>query len=53
MLFIEVRAMKDLGEVLLPESGKVKLMKNQTYYLRRSEVDPLIKRGELVEVNPR
>ena len=49
-LFIEVRVHKDYGTVLLPESGEVRLQKNTTHLLRRSEVDHLIKRGIMSEV---
>ena len=49
-LFIEVRVNKDYGTVTLPESGEVKLQKNSTHLLRRSEVDNLIKRGIMSEV---
>ena len=42
-LFIEVRINKDLGSMMLPESGQVLLQKNTTHLLRRSEVDSLIK----------
>ena len=49
-LFIEVRVNKDYGNVTLPESGEVKLQKNTTHLLRRSEVDHLIKRGIMTEI---
>ena len=49
-LFLEVRINKDYGSVVLPESGEVKLQKNTTHLLRRSEVDHLIKRGIMAEV---
>ena len=49
-LFIEVRVHKDYGTVILPESGEVRLQKNTTHLLRRSEVDHLIKRGIMSEV---
>mmetsp|Transcript_13091 Transcript_13091/g.22095 ORF Transcript_13091/g.22095 Transcript_13091/m.22095 type:complete len:147 (-) Transcript_13091:20-460(-) len=49
-LFIEVRVNKDYGVVMLPESGEVRLQKNTTHLLRRSEVDNLIKRGIMAEV---
>ena len=42
-LFIEVRIKKDLGEMVLPESGQVLMQKDTTHLLRRSEADPLIK----------
>ena len=49
-MFIEVRVNKDYGTVVLPESGEVRLMKNTTHFLRRTEVDHLIKRGIMSEV---
>ena len=49
-LYIEVRVRKDYGIVMLPESGEVRLQKNSTHLLRRSEVDNLIKRGIMSEV---
>ena len=38
-LYIEVRIKKDLGQMVLPESGQVLLQKNTTHLLRRTEVD--------------
>ena len=49
-LFLEVRVNKDYGTVMLPESGEVRLQKNSTHLLRRTEVDHLIKRGIMAEV---
>ena len=49
-IFIEVRVNKDYGVVILPESGVVRLLKNSTHFLRRTEVDHLLKRGILSEV---
>ena len=49
-LFIEVRVNKDFGTITLPESGEVKLQKNSTHLLRRSEADHLIKRGIMSEI---
>ena len=49
-LFLEVRVNKDYGNVILPESGEVRLQKNTTHLLRRSEVDHLIKRGIMAEI---
>ena len=49
-LFIEVRINKDLGSMMLPESGQVLLSKNTNHLLRRSEVDSLIKQGVADEV---
>ena len=49
-LFLEVRVNKDYGTVVLPESGEVRLQKNTTHFLRRTEVDHLIKRGVVHEI---
>ena len=49
-LFIEVRVNKDFGTITLPESGEVKLQKNPTHLLRRTEADHLIKRGIMLEI---
>ena len=50
-LFIEVRVLKDQGQLHLPESGVVNLKKNTTQLLRRTEVDHLIKKGIVAEVS--
>ena len=42
-LFIEVRVKKDMGVVILPDSGEVNLQKNTVHLLRRNEVDAFIK----------
>ena len=42
-LFIDVRMHKDLGSMILPESGQVLLQKDTVHLLRRSEADSLIK----------
>ena len=49
-LFIEVRVKQDFGTVVLPESGAVNLAKGTTHLLRRTEVDHLIKRGIVDQV---
>ena len=49
-LFIEVRVNQDYGTVVLPESGAVNLAKGTTHLLRRTEVEHLIKRGILDQV---
>lgn len=47
-LFIEVRVKQSgYGTVMLPESGEVNLAMGTTHFLRRSEVDHLIKKGVL------
>ena len=42
-LFIEVKILKDHGTVILPESGQIVLKKGTTQYLRRTEVEHLMK----------
>ena len=49
-LFVEVRVLEDLGEVVLAESGTVKLTKGSTHLLRRTEVSALVKQGVVAEV---
>ncbi len=49
-LFISVQILKDLGEVILGESGPVKLVKNQRIDLRRGDADHLIRQGKAKEV---
>jgi len=48
-LFVEIRALEDINKVKT-KGGEVKLEKNMTYYLRRSDIDYLLKKG-LVEIN--
>ncbi|KAI8917189.1 hypothetical protein PhCBS80983_g00044 [Powellomyces hirtus] len=45
-LFVEVRVLKDCGEVQT-ESGAVRLVKNSQHYLRRTDVEPFITAGYL------
>ncbi|KAJ3156675.1 DNA replication protein psf1 [Geranomyces michiganensis] len=45
-LFVEVRVLKDCGEVQT-ESGAVRLVKNSQHYLRRTDVEPYITAGYL------
>ena len=49
-LFIEVRVKKDMGMVILPESGEINLQKNTTHLLKRTEVDNFIKQGIVEQV---
>jgi len=49
-LFIEVRALKDEGEVLLLSGARVFLAKNTIHYLRRSDVEHLIRQNVLEQV---
>ena len=48
-LFLQVRALVDCGEVAT-ESGFVTLSRNTTHYLRRSDVEHLIKQGMLEQI---
>jgi GINS complex subunit 1 len=48
-LFLQVRALVDCGEVAT-ESGYVTLGRNTTHYLRRSDVEHLIKQGMLEQI---
>lgn len=48
-LYIEVRVVKDCGEVLT-ESGPIHLAMNTRHYLRRSDVEHLIRQGALVQI---
>ena len=43
-LCMEVRVLKDCGEIYLPESGAVTLKKNMVVHLPRQDIDYLIKR---------
>ncbi|KAI9011091.1 DNA replication complex GINS protein PSF1 [Gaertneriomyces semiglobifer] len=45
-LFVEVRVLKDCGEVQT-ENGAVRLVKNSQHYLRRTDVEPFITAGYL------
>eukprot|EP00516_Mucochytrium_quahogii_P008908 CAMPEP_0203766582 /NCGR_PEP_ID=MMETSP0099_2-20121227/502_1 /ASSEMBLY_ACC=CAM_ASM_000209 /TAXON_ID=96639 /ORGANISM=" , Strain NY0313808BC1" /LENGTH=199 /DNA_ID=CAMNT_0050662957 /DNA_START=39 /DNA_END=638 /DNA_ORIENTATION=- len=49
-LFIEVRVLEDCGEVLT-DSGSINLAKNTTHYLRRSDVEHLIRQGMLKQIS--
>ncbi|KAI8817043.1 DNA replication complex GINS protein PSF1 [Fimicolochytrium jonesii] len=45
-LFVEVRVLKDCGEVQT-ENGAVRLVNNSQHYLRRTDVEPFITAGYL------
>ena len=49
-LMIEVRVLKDCGEIYT-EQGPVTLEVNSTHYLRRSDVEPLIRQGFLEQTD--
>ncbi|KDO21427.1 hypothetical protein SPRG_12434 [Saprolegnia parasitica CBS 223.65] len=48
-LFIEVRVLKDCGEIYT-ENGAVHLRANSTHFLRRTDVEGLIRQGMLVQL---
>ena len=48
-LYIEVRVLKDCGEIFT-ENGPVNLEINSTHFLRRVDVESLIRQGMLVQV---
>ncbi|TPX67126.1 hypothetical protein SpCBS45565_g04071 [Spizellomyces sp. 'palustris'] len=48
-LFVEVRVLKDCGEVMT-ENGAVRLVKNSQHYLRRTDVEPFITAGYLKHI---
>ncbi|KYQ93315.1 GINS complex subunit 1 [Tieghemostelium lacteum] len=49
-LFIEVRVLKELGQVVLNSGGTVNLHLNTTHFLRRSDVGGLISQGVLEHI---
>ena len=50
-LLVEVRALKDAGELLLQSGARVILEKNSTHFLRRTDVEHLIRQDYLEQVN--
>ncbi|KAF0691390.1 Aste57867_17357 [Aphanomyces stellatus] len=48
-LYIEVRVVKDCGEIYT-ENGPVQLQVNSTHFLRRADVEGLIRQGMLVQI---
>ena len=49
-LHIEIRVKEDCGEIFT-DTGLVRLSKNSTHYLRRSDVEHLIRRDCLEQIN--
>ena len=49
-LLIEVRALKDAGELLLQSGARVLLEKNSTHFLRRTDVEHLIRQNYLEQL---
>eukprot|EP00039_Didymoeca_costata_P015117 m.252775 g.252775 ORF g.252775 m.252775 type:complete len:196 (+) comp16157_c0_seq9:149-736(+) len=48
-LFIEVRCLEDVGEIMT-ENGAIMLEKDTQHFLRRSDIEPLIRQGILKHV---
>lgn len=48
-LYIEVRVLRDCGEVMT-ENGLVHLEANSTHFLRRADVEQLIRQGLLEQI---
>eukprot|EP00002_Diphylleia_rotans_P002191 TRINITY_DN11363_c0_g1_i1.p1 TRINITY_DN11363_c0_g1~~TRINITY_DN11363_c0_g1_i1.p1 ORF type:complete len:192 (+),score=38.03 TRINITY_DN11363_c0_g1_i1:113-688(+) len=48
-LYIEVRVLKDYGEIMT-DNGSVRLVRNTTHYLLRTDVEHLIRQGILEHV---
>ncbi|KAJ3066578.1 DNA replication protein psf1 [Podochytrium sp. JEL0797] len=49
-LFVDVRVVKELGEIVTESGAVLKLMKGEQHYVRRSDVDKFITLGYLVQV---
>ncbi|KAJ3109825.1 DNA replication protein psf1 [Phlyctochytrium planicorne] len=49
-LFVEVRVLKDIGEVVMESGSVVRLKKNNQLYLRRTDVENFITMGYLAQV---
>ncbi|CAK4691659.1 unnamed protein product [Aphanomyces euteiches] len=48
-LYIQVRVLKDCGEIYT-ENGPVQLTANSTHFLRRTDVESLIRQGMLAQI---
>jgi GINS complex subunit 1 len=48
-LFIEVTSNDNYGNITLPDSGEITFNKGRSLFLRRSDVDQLIKKGMVKE----
>ena len=46
---IEIRVLQSCGEIFT-DSGNVNLERNSTHYLRRSDVEPFIRKGMVEQV---
>ena len=50
---VQVSALKDVGQFVGPESGaNVELKRGDEQYLRRGDVEHLVRRGDLVHILP-
>ena len=49
-LYMEVRVLRDLGAVAVGEAGNVNLKQNTLHYFKRTDIEPLIKRGDVIEI---
>ena len=47
-LYVEVRALDEIGTIDLKDSGEMKIEKNHTYHLKRSDVEIYIRKGLMV-----
>ncbi len=47
-LYVEVRALDDIGVIELKDSGEMKIETNHTYHLKRSDVEIYIRKGLMV-----
>lgn len=50
-LYVQVRVIKECGRMILPESGDVNLELNTNHFLRRSDVEQLVRQGFVVQVS--
>jgi GINS complex subunit 1 len=49
-LFVEVRALQDAGEIVLQSGTRLFITKNTTHFLRRTDVEHLIRQNILEQV---
>jgi len=47
-LFVEVRVLKDCGEIVTSDGNTVHLEENTTHFLRRTDVEPLVRQGLII-----
>ena len=46
-LFVEVRVLEDVGQIVTDSGNVLELEKNTTHFMRRSEAEPFLKKGLL------